>query len=520
MSSWRLLPALAAAVGLLAAAPGQAEVRALVIGIDDYAYVTPLHGAVADARDIEQALQKVGVRDLTLILNRDATRAAIEGAWQELMARIQPGDTVIFTYAGHGSRTEEAVAGSEADGKDEFLVLSGFDLDRPSTGERLLDDMINGWFRDAEGKGATVLAAVDACHSGTAFRRLDPRAPPPTTRFVEIPIDTELLEIPLPPEAKGGLDEKALSELTWLAAAQDDQTVPELPIPRADGSMERRGAMSWAFARAIEGAADADRDGTLTRGELYDFAEAKVREFAAARQTPNFWPLEQRDQPLLPLAGPGSAGSLPVVGPVRLALVGTEQLPAGLENVELVTDRARAELVYDAGRRDVVTALGDVVAEAIAGTGLQAVIDKELTLRRLQLSLAGSQLRTRVLPDDRMHGDGDEITVAIDGIRQPYLTLFNLAGDGTVQFLFPAEGDSPTVPVGSRFVLGPIYVGAPFGADHIVAVVTPGPPEALLAALRAHDLKPAVSTVAKSILAALAEPGAQIGVQGIFTGRR
>src|SRR6516225_8271186 len=82
----RPLAALLLIAGTLAAAsaaraqlapPGAGEVRALVIGIDHYATRRNLRGAVADARDVEQALRKGGVRDLTVLIDAEATRAQV-----------------------------------------------------------------------------------------------------------------------------------------------------------------------------------------------------------------------------------------------------------------------------------------------------------------------------------------------------------------------------------------------------------------------------------------------------------
>ena len=74
------------------AAAGTRTVRGLVIGIDDYAPgIGKLRGAVNDARDIGQALAGMGVDDLTVLLDGDATRDRILAEWQGLLARAGPG---------------------------------------------------------------------------------------------------------------------------------------------------------------------------------------------------------------------------------------------------------------------------------------------------------------------------------------------------------------------------------------------------------------------------------------------
>jgi hypothetical protein len=138
--SWsfrRCLPA-ALALGWLMAGSALAEVRALVIGIDAYQHGSPLKGAVSDAQDVAQALRQLGVTDLTLRLNQEVTRDRLAQDWQELLSRSQSGDTLVLTYAGHGSQEPERVAGNEQDGKDEVLLLAGFSETGPGP--------VNAWW--------------------------------------------------------------------------------------------------------------------------------------------------------------------------------------------------------------------------------------------------------------------------------------------------------------------------------------------------------------------------------------
>src|ERR1700680_2895005 len=57
--------------------PDGAEVRGLVIGSDAYRHVRALKGAVADARDIENALRRTGVQDVTALIDGQADRSPL-----------------------------------------------------------------------------------------------------------------------------------------------------------------------------------------------------------------------------------------------------------------------------------------------------------------------------------------------------------------------------------------------------------------------------------------------------------
>src|SRR5947209_15860311 len=89
-----------AAVTLKAAGGGQ--VRALIVGINQYASdsLPSLKGAEADAVDFVATLKRLGVTDLAEFIGPRATRNAVEGAIKGLIARARAGDLVIITFAG------------------------------------------------------------------------------------------------------------------------------------------------------------------------------------------------------------------------------------------------------------------------------------------------------------------------------------------------------------------------------------------------------------------------------------
>ncbi|MEN3379695.1 MAG: hypothetical protein V7604_5050, partial [Hyphomicrobiales bacterium] len=107
-------------VGLQVAVPARAatlqsptggQVRALVIGIDDYAAQPRLKGAVADATDLSTALRKARVDDLTVLIDRQATRQTIIATLERLAAESKRGDLVFISFAGHGAQLPERTAG-------------------------------------------------------------------------------------------------------------------------------------------------------------------------------------------------------------------------------------------------------------------------------------------------------------------------------------------------------------------------------------------------------------------------
>ena len=529
----RRVLAAAAIAGLMAAAPAaQAQaLRGLVIGIDDYVHIQKLQGAVNDARDIGEALDDIGVDDLTVLLDGNATRDRIVAAWRGLLERAAPGDTLVLAYAGHGAQEPERVPRTEDDGQDEVLLLGGFRNAGPGTRERIVDDEINQWFLDAGRKGLRVVFVADACHSGTVMRATDPRAPSPTYRYTPpYKLKDDALVLDLPDEAAdtGEAGEDALVHVNFLAAAQEHEKVPEIEV-----GGEMRGALSYLFARALRGEADIDGDGVLRRDELWRFVRENVRMESETRQTPNLLPSSRGGEAVLRLAQAPSPAGTPqategaagpsVPGVVRLAVLHADSgvvaaVREAFAGVRIVPQEDSPDLVWDAGARQVVTRLGDVAAHDVDLDALRGVIGKWKAVPAIRDLSAGNSLGLRIDPHDGLHRRGDRITVRIEGLSHPRLTVFSLSGNGRVHYLYPLSGDPAEVATDGPFELPKFEVTPPYGADHVVAVSAGSALDALDAALRRLDGREAAGRIVELLAEAKAGAvGWSSGVQGLYT---
>src|ERR1700690_3972783 len=72
--------------------PDGGEVRALVIGIDDYHHLRKRMGATADAHDIDSSLKTMGVRDVTALINDQAERSNVLREISALVERTRNND--------------------------------------------------------------------------------------------------------------------------------------------------------------------------------------------------------------------------------------------------------------------------------------------------------------------------------------------------------------------------------------------------------------------------------------------
>ncbi len=539
-------------------APQASEVRALVIGIDAYQFVPPLRGAVADARDIEQTLRNQGVKDVTALIDAAADRATVMRTLDQLLQRSQPGDLVVLSIAGHGVQEPEHIKGSQPDGFDNVFVLAGFN---PKTGagtqQRIIGTEFNHVIKQFEAKGAHVLFVADACYGGGLAREIDPRADEMSYRQAPryaLPVDN-LQRISTTSDAF--LSDIDFERTSFLAAVDRNTKAPEVRIPGVPGF---RGALSYAVARAFEGAADQNRDRRVSQTELFTYVRQVAYQLSDQRQQvvtagpgpraggsdvvfeqtrgitmlgavpaadPRLQtlapqppgttapPSTQPERPPAPLVGPPVATPL---GTVRIAVLGNQRdLLANLEareaRFEVVGTKDNPDLIWDPASHDVLTG-GDVVARGIDRAGLASVIDRVAAVNGFKRLAARGPQAVRILPDDKIHRRDARVNVQVSGIAQRYFLMFNIAGDGTVQDLYPKGSDKRLIDT-PEFEL-PMKAAEPFGADQVVAISSTQRLNDLEEALRKlSQLRKAVEIF--KLVERLAPADARIGAASLYT---
>lgn len=115
-------------------------------------------GCDQDAKAMASLCQTAGAQT-TLLLNSQATQAAVERAIKAAAASLTRGDLLIVTYSGHGGQVPD-LNGDEADGQDETICL--YD-------GQMVDDHIMELLLKLP-PGLRVLLIADACHSEGNFR--------------------------------------------------------------------------------------------------------------------------------------------------------------------------------------------------------------------------------------------------------------------------------------------------------------------------------------------------------------
>ncbi|HEX5999748.1 MAG TPA: caspase family protein, partial [Hyphomicrobiaceae bacterium] len=545
-----------------------------IVGINTYTgndargRIKSLRGCLNDADDIERQVrrwQPAGLRrlgwDAAARIEKPVTRADIFGAWRETLAAAAPGDTVLFTYSGHGSQVEVAPGNptNEADGYDETLVLTGYSTSDGRDGEHILDDEIDQMLAAAQANGILVVFISDSCHSGTVFRSLD--MSDTSYRFIQ-PAPLSRAVGRAGPAATGERP-RVLPNVLFLAGSQENEAVPEIVY---EG--QYRGALSVGVARCLE--AQAASSGIIT---AYDFAKqvlSKARAVADNGHHPDVrWPAAAppaspagirkaatmvtergsritRDTPIFTLRSThpattsvSTAAADPT--PVTLRIVGLgeadqRRIVAGLDAARLAGEGDAAALVWDAERQLILNDQRQRIAENVGAGGLQHAVDRRLALDRLIRMENGLELKIllsgRETPaSDATHPPGTQFDIAIAGIPdQHYYCLFNLTGDGQVQLLEPSPRRAGERRGGMRkherteadiTVKGIVVTReGPFGAEHVVAVSSELPLNGLVATLTATHNRYAVPTVMAALETTFAmQKPLGVGFRGIYSRR-
>ena len=153
--------------------------RALVIGLgeqQDKAW-NKINGD-KDVPFAQVMLKNAGFKSVTTLVNQQATKVGIVGAFKRMTASCKQGDVVYIHYSGHGQQMTD-IHNDEKDGLDECWIP--YDACRKASatyhGEKhLTDDELNVYLnaiRNKIGTKGKLLVVIDACHSGDGTRGED-----------------------------------------------------------------------------------------------------------------------------------------------------------------------------------------------------------------------------------------------------------------------------------------------------------------------------------------------------------
>ncbi|MDP9793140.1 hypothetical protein J2S43_001652 [Catenuloplanes nepalensis] len=274
---------------------------ALMVGIDAYHAVRPLRGCVRDVRAARAHLDAAlapGMRLAPLmLLDEQATRAAIVGAIRSHLGQAGPDDVALLWFSGHGSDAPapDWARVLESTGRVQTLVcVDSRTGDVPDLWDKELSVLLD----EVADRAGHVTVVLDSCHSDGATRELVEREPAARTRSVP-PAAPRTLDSVRPEVIRRAMDPRP-AEHVVLAACRSFEAAEERLL---DG--ETRGVFSWSLLRSLQrlGPDASYRDLMLA-------AQTEVA-MRASRQSPQARP---RDSALLGLRFLGGAVATPGSG--------------------------------------------------------------------------------------------------------------------------------------------------------------------------------------------------------------
>ncbi len=149
-----------------------ADNRALLVGVGHYEMGIKLPGIEKDIQNMKKAVSLMGFKEnqVKVLFNNHASLDGIQQAIQEWLVKgVTSNDRVLFYFTGHGSQIADK-NGDEADGADEVLLPFNAKIQNEILDNVLVDEEFDRILDNIPAK--MVLVFLDACHSGTATRKV------------------------------------------------------------------------------------------------------------------------------------------------------------------------------------------------------------------------------------------------------------------------------------------------------------------------------------------------------------
>lgn len=537
-----LLPALAGSNAV------HAETRALLAGVSHFhsAQIPDLAGPANDLSAMELLMRSEGAQDVTTLSDDQVSRANMEDAIYKLGKRAKPGDWIVFYYTGHGAQAVTAIKGTRDGDFDQFVPLAGFDPAAPDPQRYIVDKDFYDWFAGYVPRDVNILMIADTCHSGSLNRSADKRVRRATSRLALADWASDMRLTARPGLqfdrilATGQLafpaNREDLPNLIYIGAAQDGQFALEMPLP-VEGRPPR-GLLTFAIEQGLSqsGAdgktmlADLDADGRITAGEIAIYLDSQVRALSDQQQQPRTAFTSGREDTTLfansSIRAPQSV-DWPRPQIYATSAAGSEKLRSLDQPWLVVGPDDGADFIWDYDAGELLRRSGDLVAQNVLDTAaVRGVIEKWNSVGNLLPLINEARAKLQVMPGgaDIAYRPGDIVAVNLTAKSSGnYVTVFNLASDGTVQSLYPTEAADGDGLMSGKALDGIIQtrVVRPFGVDHVIAVTSPAPQNELRALLRSVDGQRASGRTVPAIKRILANaPGrAGLSIVEIFTQR-
>jgi len=249
--------------------PASGQIHALIMGAGQYQVqgISQLKGIPQDMKSAAEIADRLGVppANMTILQDGDLTLEGFRKSFEDLHARVKPGDDVFIYFSGHGGRQ------SIGDGGGSRCAESFITID----GKAFLDQELQTNLEKLSQTATKIIVFADACHSGGAATRsiaakgeLVPKnasLPASGAAACSIPVNVVTRSI----QSKSTTPGSGGKNFVYIAAAREDEV--------AFDSAKTGGVATQAWLACLRGEAeDSDRSGALTARELVECAQKRV----------------------------------------------------------------------------------------------------------------------------------------------------------------------------------------------------------------------------------------------------
>jgi hypothetical protein len=504
---------------------------AILVGVSQYAADSHMNldGPAQDIPALKKALlanQGFQEQDITVLLDRDATRKAILDRLAERVQAMKAGDYLLFYFGGHGTSafdTNNQPLAAFIGPNSGALVPHDFSTKSIDTivasliiGQRDLRPILDKIPAQSE-----ALVILDACYSENSVKSTVRLRGKNRGIVLGTMLAAATASTNKPGTSNGGRSSAMQVEpdrlypyanVIALTASSKDEPAVDIGadsmvngrLPTVDG--KPHGAFTNSLLQALAGPGDLNHDGKISFQELHDYTRRTVQ--SQYSQTP---------QLLMPAKGILSSASAfawepgagtprpappPVTPPAPLPCEPSPQAPAGKVRVRLenVPGDVRARLERS-GDVELTSQDADIFVRFVsAGYDLY---DRSGTLIRSYRASEDGQMVARILAQPRvgrfidfgyacqtfnaslrLRPEGQSRfsprdVIQVDGIidRAAYLLLFDIDKSGAISLVYPAKAEETNrANPGTPIFLGPMRAAAPFGSEYLKLFAFPVEP--------------------------------------------
>jgi len=269
---------------------GEVIYRAVIVGIEDYQYITDLSYTIDDAVDMEDVLVSysnwdidININNIELLTDEMASKTGINTAIANMASKSDANDVCLFFFSGHGSRIDDDVeGGDELDSYDE--VICPWDTTK-ELGNVISDDELGNWLSVCKGN---VVVILDTCMSGgfvtgmeeTVKTFSNPRVS--KDAIAKKHFGEGLVERLKQRHISRDLNGPGYEGYVVLMACEEDKSAYE-------SRRLKNGVFTYYIVEGLWGPADASGDKNVSAEEDFDYAAPLVRQYKPTNQDPQLW---------------------------------------------------------------------------------------------------------------------------------------------------------------------------------------------------------------------------------------